>query len=111
MTDLRLLMGERVTEIDLAQELRDREVQASARPMFVLVRFHGHPLGVVRVLCPDGVLRAEALRTAIAADSGLSRRLRECALERRLMQHAGPASQPLPSWSVVVCTRDRPDDL
>jgi glycosyltransferase involved in cell wall biosynthesis len=57
------------------------------------------------------VLRAEALRAAIAADSALARRLHERAIERWLMRHAAPDSQPLPSWSVVVCTRDRTDDL
>ncbi len=79
----------------------------------VLLRSRGAPIGTLRVPCPDGRLDEADLRRAIAATPGLAARLRRRSLERWLLhQVPGPAPDPTPpTWSLVICTRDRPDDL
>lgn len=76
----------------------------------VLVRAHGHPVGCVALDCPDGCLSPEALWEAITSDAALASRLHAQLLRRWLVgdDQKSPAS---PSWSVVICTRNRTEQL
>ncbi|HZF67194.1 MAG TPA: glycosyltransferase [Gemmatirosa sp.] len=113
-----------ILEQELAEPLRDRAAPSGYAEAVVLVRQRGFPLGTVRVACADGILRASALRGAIAADPPIARRLAARALNAWLLRRGGEPGEPhedaarsavpwsaLPSWSVVVCTRERPDEL
>ncbi|MBA3555788.1 MAG: glycosyltransferase family 2 protein, partial [Gemmatimonadales bacterium] len=64
-----------------------------------LVRRHGVPLGWMALPVTGGEVSREAIQAAVDA---------------RWMRSSGPervAPAPLPSVTVAVCTRDRPDDL
>jgi glycosyltransferase involved in cell wall biosynthesis len=113
-----------ILEQELAEPLRDRAAPSGYAVAVVLVRQRGYPLGTVRVPCGDGVLRASALRAAIAADRPIARRLAARALNSWLLRRGGAPGEvdedaarsavpwaALPSWTVIVCTRERPDDL
>jgi glycosyltransferase involved in cell wall biosynthesis len=103
-------MTARVLDIDIRDQLSDQPLGAHTEA-FVLVRYSGRPLGTVRVACRDRVLRSEALMRAIEATPPLARRVRDHMLTTWLLQHDQPAMPKLPTWSVVICTRDRTDDL
>lgn len=77
---------------------------------FVLVRVHGHPVGTVRVACPERVLTATRLRAAVDTTPGLAPRAGRRLVLDALLPDPSPAP-PSVSWSVVVCTRDRPEQL
>jgi glycosyltransferase involved in cell wall biosynthesis len=98
-----------ILEVELAGPLADREGLRHPAAV-VLVRLDGRPRGLLRIPCPDRRLPVERLRTAIEADRTLRRLLAETAVRDALL---GPPAAPaaLPSWTVVVCTRDRTDDL
>ena len=100
-----------VLEIELTHEIRDRQGLGDYGQALVLLRFHGRPLGTMRVPCQDGMLRAADLCTAIESYGNLSRHLTQAALTHWLMQHELPITAQLPTWSIVICTRDRTDDL
>jgi glycosyltransferase involved in cell wall biosynthesis len=102
-----------ILEQELADPIVDRPAPPDHRLAIVLVRQGGLPIGTVRVPCEGGVLRAAALRAAVVADPGVSSRLAWRALRAWLLGGPpdAPAATTLPSWSVVVCTRERPDDL
>src|SRR5262245_9979622 len=88
-----------------------------------LVRLHGIPLGYVQLPLPGGRCTAAALSKAILDQHSwpIIRHLVEDGLAAPhphglqiadLLGIAHPATPtPLPSLSVAVCTRDRPDDL
>jgi GT2 family glycosyltransferase len=77
---------------------------------FVVVRVHGHPIGAVRVPCPDRVLTADRLRVAVDETPGLAARAGRRLVLDALLPDPTPVPRPT-SWSVVVCTRDRPEQL
>lgn len=85
------------------------EMPARYDHAYVLIRWRGHPVGQAMLPVRDGRVEGWELREAVIA----------CALERigaqRLREFLGPdddATQlELPSATVAVCTRDRPDDL
>jgi glycosyltransferase involved in cell wall biosynthesis len=102
----------RVFDVDLASPLPATWTFPEYGRALVLVRWHGRTLGKVEVPLVDGVLTAVALRAAIAADGRLNWELSRRAIDRWLL---GPSADApagrTPSWSVIVCTRDREDDL
>ena len=100
-----------VLEIELTQGIRDRQGLGDYGQALVLLRFHGRPLGTMRVPCQDGMLRAADLCAAIESYGNLSWYLTQAALTHWLMQHELPITAQLPTWSIVICTRDRTDDL
>ena len=104
-------MATSVLEIELAQGIGDRHGLAGYGQALVLLRFHGCPLGTVRVPCQEGVLRAVDVSAAIESDAALSWRLAQAVLMRWLTRHETCAPARLPAWSIVICTRNRTDDL
>lgn len=104
-------MPVRVLEIELTEELIGRDDLAGYTEALVLTRHRGRPLGILRVPCPDGRLEAPRLEAALGARPEIVERLADEALTAWLLRHAPAAEPPAPSWSVVVCTRDRPQAL
>lgn len=98
-----------VLNVDLATEVRDIDTAPECTCAFVVVRFCGVPVGHFWTPVVNGRLPAEELssRGLAASMPALSRRW----LERRLNWRAGRPSAPLPSASIAICTRERPDDL
>ena len=99
-----------VLEAELSEPLAGRSGLARYRHALVVIRLHREPMGAVYVPVTGGGITAATLQAAVRADAALTARLTRATLERRL---AGPPEAPaaLPTWSVVVCTRDRADDL
>lgn len=104
-------MATSVLEIELAQGIGDRHGLAGYDQALVLLRFHGNALGTVRVPCQEGVLRTVDVCAAIKSDGALSWRLAQAMLARWLTRHEPFAPARLPTWSIVICTRNRTDDL
>ena len=78
----------------------------------VLVRWRESPIGRVVVECdPDGRVRAATVRQAVATDWDIGPMMGHRAVRQWLLRR--PAAGPVvaPTWSIVVCTRDRADDL
>jgi GT2 family glycosyltransferase len=108
----------KVIDIELGDRLSPLTGLQPYTAVHALVRLHGTPLELVRVPVKGGVCSATTIRRAIlgtlagsilvgkvhdALDAGLGRARPDDAPERP------PA--PLPSVTVAVCTRNRPDDL
>ncbi len=103
-------MTARVLEIELTQELADRDVAGYAEAL-LLLRFNRRPIGCVRVASAAGTLRAKDVQAAIETDEELQKQLRAVTLKGWLRQHEAQHN-PLPlTWSVVICTRNRTADL
>jgi GT2 family glycosyltransferase len=101
-------MATAIIDIDLAQEVEDVTNLDRYTDAYVLVRFHGRPVGhfwtqVRNARVPAGELSREGLAAAVPA---LSRHWLE-----RQVRWAPPRSRPLPSATIAICTRERPDDL
>lgn len=99
-----------VLEAELAEPLTDREGLDRYAMALVLVRLHREPMGAVYLPVTGGRVTAADLRAAVLADAPLTRRLTRADLERRLAGPPDPPAEP-PSWTVVVCSRDRASDL
>jgi GT2 family glycosyltransferase len=100
----------------------DLQVGETYRAARVLVRWHGVPLGVIQVPVERGTVRSRDIGYRVMAR--LQPRIGREVARRALMgsgigapldirEHsADPAAQgPLPTITVAVCTRDRPDDM
>lgn len=108
-------------EIDLTADLPELQDLEGYVEAMVLVRWHGYPLGTVRLPVTLGRVAAAELRTRILAElrAAWSTRLLADALaadglltpERLLAATPSPADGKLPSVTVAVCSRDRPEDL
>jgi glycosyltransferase involved in cell wall biosynthesis len=103
-------MGTKVMEMELAEGIRDVSDLGGFDAAFILLRIHGHPVGTVTVPCSGTVLSAADVARSIEADEGLRRRLVSHALRHWLLPGSPPHGRP-PTWSVIVCTRNRPDEL
>ena len=105
----------RVLESELSGPARDFEVPDHAVAK-VLVRLHGTPLGFANVRVVDGRVTHEAVLAA-AALLGLADHLDEDGITDASQPGSdwacqSPGPYPLPeSVSVVLCTRDRPEQL
>lgn len=100
----------RVAEIDATIPVAPIAGCAGHLALRVLVRWRGRPLGWLHVACPDDVVSAGYLESAMRRELG--DRLREAALRERLAATRELArGEPLPTISVVVCTRDRAASL
>ena len=99
-----------IREVDLSEPLRDIEgLGASGRCMLVL-RWRKRVVGRVFVpvhdsrLCADEI--ADAVRSAVELDMLKSWLESEIGYDERVLADAEPLTA-----SVIICTRDRPDDL
>lgn len=101
-------MSARVLNIELSEPLTDIDFGGHRRA-YVLLRYQGRPVGRLRLERPDGWLSAGQLRAAIVADHSIAERVVRRASLEQLSPTAPPA--PTPTWTVIVCTRNRTDDL
>jgi GT2 family glycosyltransferase len=111
-----------VVEVELTRSIADHVGLQRYLALQALVRWHGAPLGWVRVPVKNGVVTAHALRQHILEqlqwplvqqvlqEAIRARRVGE-ALPSLLRQAVAPAPTSLPTVTVAVCTRDRPTDL
>ena len=105
----------RVLEVELSAEPRDHDVP-DHRVAKVLVRLHGTPLGFATLPVTDGTLTHAAVLAA-AQDLGLAEHLAADSIADPREPGSSwacraPGSSHLPdSMSVVLCTRDRADQL
>jgi GT2 family glycosyltransferase len=101
-------MATKVLDIDLVHVPAMLDQLAGYDQALALVRWRGAPLGTVRLPVHDGRISAAELWQA--ATGSLSPALKTVALEAMLP--AAPASSAaLPSASIIICTRNRTDDL
>jgi GT2 family glycosyltransferase len=100
----------KVLDVDLATFEGDVDALAPYESAIALLRWRGRPVGKVGLPVVDGRIAHDDLRRAAAAALGPT--LDRLELADRLSLANGGASTPaLPSATIVVCTRDRPDDL
>ena len=103
------VMPTKVLALDLATTSADVPVGDGYAHAFVLCTWRDQPLGQVRVPTTGGRLAIESLREA--AFEACRTRLASAIVTERLGLTLPEPCGPLPSTSVIVCTRDRPDDL
>jgi GT2 family glycosyltransferase len=104
-------MATKIAEHDLAGDPRDLTGLEPYSQALVLLRWKGRVLGQVRLLVDRGAVSASSLLRAAHVNFGhaVTSRIVEDLLSGALPpREKGPAD---PSCSVVVCTRDRPEDL
>jgi hypothetical protein len=75
---------------------------------FILVRYTGKPVGVVKVRLKNQKLAYGDVVNAIQEDVEVRYNLEETVLENWLLKNARVKNLNPGSWSVVVCTRERP---
>lgn len=88
----------RVVEIELSQPLPSFRPSEDGRGVFALLRWHGRPVGLLRHPARAGDLSPQALQAKLA---GLV----------VIPDDSAPSTSGKVPVSVVVCTRDRPQDL
>lgn len=77
----------------------------------LLVRVAGRPAAWIDAPVQDGLVTAQALAEALVAQAPWSFWQALAAAQVALAQTPDVAGEPLPSATVAICTRDRPDDL
>jgi GT2 family glycosyltransferase len=105
-------LAAQVVEVDLGEGFPSSIDTGRHNEAFVLLRFHGRPIGTLRVPSEGGRITSEGIRRAVEQDYELVWAVSEESCLRRI---AGPRVWPPPrsecSFTIVVCTRDRPDPL
>ncbi len=103
----------RVLDVHLDDPIPDAWDVAGYTRAVVLVRWRGRTLTAFETDCPDQVVRADVVRAAVASDGAVRHTVTARAVQRWLAGDAAAdgAAGAAPSWSIVVCTRDRADDL
>lgn len=100
-------MTTRVLQIDLAEQPSDVTGLNGYAGARVLLTCGRRVLGQVYVGIEDGTVSATSIVSALNADETLRGRLSRLIVEEQMLR-TEPA-EPFPSWTVVVCTRDRPE--
>ena len=101
-----------VVRLVLGEPLGDLTVEPRYEHVLAIVLSDGEVVGELLLEAPDGRVSREALQGAIEAELG--ERLRRQELTRafvRATRGGEVRSRPAPDVSVVVCTRDRPEQL
>lgn len=104
-------MATKIVEHDLSGEPRDLIGLKSYSHVLVLFRWHRRVLGRLLLDVDDGTVSASSLR--FAAHRKFGGAITSCIVEdlvSGVVPHAGKRTGDL-SCSIVVCTRDRPEDL
>jgi GT2 family glycosyltransferase len=106
-------MPTRVIEVELSSGIHDVRDLDRYDTAFVVVRWYGRPLGQLWIkVGPNQTILSTDLCRAIADEFGWN--LTQQSLKNWLLGISEPLTPPTPSSksvSVIVCTRDRPDDL
>lgn len=101
-------MAAQVLDLELS-DLPDSRSVLPHRAAFVVVRAHGHPVGTMRIACPDGSLTRDQILAGVEVDRALARRAAHWVALASLVPVVTPP--PRHTWTVAVCTRDRPELL
>ena len=96
----------KVVEIELGEGLKPIRVKGNYEDVYALIRFRGQPLGWLTMPIRHPIITVTELRQALLEK--FSGRLMPLALGSRHPEANQPKSLPV---SVVVCTRDRADQL
>lgn len=104
-------MAVRVLSIELTKGITDLTDLENYDYALVLVRNRAVPLGCVLVTCKNGRVQAARLQAVIGHDQTIQRQLTRLSLRHWFDQPEQPTEAGGPSCSVVICTRNRPDDL
>src|SRR5688572_5127894 len=105
-------MPVKVLDIDLCQASSDIPVNGPYRAAWVLIRWRGVPLGQVEVPVRDQ--RVSLASVQFAARAAFGNLLQSCVVEASLFGDPVASSTETAlhsTCSVIVCTRDRPEDL
>jgi glycosyltransferase involved in cell wall biosynthesis len=102
-------MSTRVLQVDLAERLDNHSALFRYQRARILLRYSGQIVGEVTLPIEDGFLSAADIRVAASRDEGVRERISQVVVQRHLLLES-PATVPS-SWSVIVCTRDRPEML
>jgi GT2 family glycosyltransferase len=103
-------MPTKVLDVELAEGAPALTDLGNYDRAIVLVRWRGRPLGCVTASLRNGRLDPSRLEARI--DDTLGPALDRARVEERLFPRASARERAtLPSATVIVCTRDRPDDL
>lgn len=97
-----------VLELDLNVPLPSIQAEARYDHALFLIRMSGRPVGRVELPLVEGSVPPDVLSTAILEAAGWG--LWEETL-RHWLEGPSPPTGNLPTATVAVCTRDRPDDL
>jgi glycosyltransferase involved in cell wall biosynthesis len=109
-------LGLRVCALDIAAGISDIDLSDKEDGVFCLISSHGRPVGDILLKSPSPRVSAELLREKIAEELGYSVFVRSLESylsgeEDRVPHRMRDPRGRMPTVSVVVCTRDRPDDL
>lgn len=96
-----------VAEIDVDALPGRIDVEARHATALLVVRVALRVVGALEVVVADGVVTRDAIVSAIARDEATVARIARVRVEDAI---ACPPP-PLPSWTVAICTRDRPASL
>ncbi len=100
-----------VRSIELSDDLTDLTDLSGYAEVLVLVKQQGYPVGCVRLDCAEGWVPLSRLKETIGSDPVIGSNLAQRGLRRWFELPEEVGSEPLPSWSVIVCTRNRPEHL
>ncbi len=101
-----------VAEMELTQPWPTARTFASPyAEVDVLLREQHQPVGLVRVGLIEGQLEAEQIEEAWQRHPEIRKRVRRCRLHERLLKHHPPKTEQKLNWSLIICTRDRSEDL
>lgn len=103
-------MATSVLDLDLQKLPDEIEGLDNYEHAFVLLRFQGIPIGTFLMPLDQGRLKGSTIRQELSRrqDFNLYKTWLQAQLGWKPESHMG---EPLPPATVVVCTRDRPDDL
>lgn len=101
----------KVFSVDVSEGLKPEWLLGEYRQALILIKCQGRPMGLIRLSVDNHVVTAEQIRQSIADDWVLGQRLGQMALRKWLMRQDNPKQGARPSWSVIVCTRNRADQL
>lgn len=101
----------RVLDVDLAAPLPEGWDAPGCARALVLLRWRRQPIAQLTLAFAGGRLGADALRAAVAADDLATRAIARRAVRDWLLREDDRPLPPPAAWTVIVCTRDRPDDL
>jgi GT2 family glycosyltransferase len=100
-----------VVDIDLAYSVKEDLELPGYDKAFILLRYSGKPVGVVKVGLKNQKLAFGDIVSAIQDDVEVRYNLEETVLANWLLKNVRVKKLKPISWSVVVCTRERPNDL
>ncbi len=98
-----------IRTVDLSEGVPDFVSVEGYERAFLVLKACGHVVDTLVVESPDGRVEASALIEALDAEG--RRRLQKVLVRDRLLSKVIDERPALPSYSVIVCTRDRTQDL